>query len=97
MYQERRIVANMMGWASILSNFPWWWLLQVSIAHPCPGVPHSDTTVATSVLVQALGLLLSVAAAFLGSRRWAFAAALPVASFFGGITMALDFGRIGPC
>ena len=84
----RKLISNSIGCLSIACSLGFWILVGVGrmIGHfpVLFDLPFNEW-----VLIWAAGLLLALAAAALGSRRWAFAAILPVISFIAAFVIAL--------
>lgn len=85
---NRRLISNSIGCLSIACSLGLWVLVCIGrvIGHfpLLPDLPFNGW-----VLIWAAGLLLALAAAALGSRRWAFAAILPVISFIAAFVIVL--------
>ena len=76
----------MIGCLSIACSLGLWVL--VCIGRVIGHFPmHPDLSFNGWMLIWAAGLLLALVAAILGSRRWAFAAILPIVSFFAAIVI----------
>ena len=83
----RSTLANVVGCAGIACSFSFW--IEVCVTKL---VGHTPLWINMGVIGWGLGLVLGIVlaltAAALGSRRWAFAAALPVVSFLAMIAAA---------
>jgi hypothetical protein len=75
----RSFLASLLGWTSVVCSLGFWPLLGLEVA--MPGWLRIDPTFNQWVLIWLLALAFAVAATYLGSRRWALAALLPLLSF----------------
>jgi hypothetical protein len=84
---RRRTLANVLGCAAVACSFSFWIEVCVTklVGHTPPWI---NIGVIGWVLGWVLGIALSLIAAALGSRRWAFTAALPLVSFLAMIAAA---------
>jgi len=77
---QSKNVANGVGVASLACSLSFWLLLPLSYI---PGFPkYIDLPLNYWAAIWLLGIILALTAAALGSRRWAFAAFVPVVTFF---------------
>ena len=74
---NRRAIAFVLGLASIACSSAVW--VAVLLRH-LPDPVFWNLSAARSLLLWGLGIFLAVAAAWIGSRKWAWAALLPVGS-----------------
>jgi hypothetical protein len=74
----RKVVANFIGWISVLCSVAFWVLLALLAVI---GSPKADLAFGQWALVWGVALVLAIVAAAIGSRRWALAALLPVFNF----------------
>jgi hypothetical protein len=74
---NRRAISFVVGLASIASSSVVW--IAVLLRH-LPNPVFWNLSAATSLLLWGLGIVLALTAAWIGSRKWAWAALLPVGS-----------------
>jgi hypothetical protein len=72
--------ANAFGYASLLCSLSFWILLALRLI--VPGFPKIDLSFIYWLVIWTVGLVLAFVAAAHGSKRWAWAALLPLGSFF---------------
>ncbi len=83
---SRRTISKLIGCLSLVCSLGFWVLVCVGqVMGHFPVLP--DLPFSGWVLIWTAGLLLALIAAALGSRRWAFAALLPVISLFAAIVI----------
>jgi hypothetical protein len=89
---NRRVAANIIGCLGILCSIGFW--IEVAVTRVTGATPHLlDMGLDGWIACWALGLVLALLAATLGSRRWAFGALLPLASFL-AVIAATDWKSI---
>ena len=74
---NRRSIASVVGLASIASSSAVW--VAVLLRH-LPSPIFWNLSAATSLLLWGLGIVLSLVAAWIGPKKWAWATLLPVGS-----------------
>jgi hypothetical protein len=89
---KNALLANINGCLSILCNLPFP-IVAATNLHAC----NVDSLFEASLFILVIGVLLALWAAYEGSRRWAFAALLPVASLFVGCVILFKYGNMFPC
>lgn len=88
---NRKAMANALGWLSIILSLTFWLLLCFGGAKDHFAREHFMQGMKALFHVWEpawlLGLLLAITAAIVGSRRWAFATLLPAVSFLASVVV----------
>ena len=77
---KKKLLSNILGYTSLVCSLSCWvWLGYSAIAH----VPQEiDLSLNSWAVIWVIGLILALVAALLGSKRWFWAAILPVLTIF---------------
>jgi hypothetical protein len=89
---DRQITSGVIGFISILCNLPLLVVVCTNL-HPC----RIDALLANCLVVLGIGIVLALCAAWVGSKRWAWAAALPFVTVLACAVIWLRYGNFGPC